>query len=281
MNLAAKFSSPQRRSRSSGAAIASSLLLAAQAHAQAPAQASAQAPAQAPTQAQTLADPSSGPAATVVAIVKVPKPWYAPRALVVSKMRDTLPQYAQLPGLRYKAFSFAREDGDFGGLYYWQDAASARAWFNAAWFERVRKERGVEGQVRFFDALISIDNTPGGTPQDIDSAAVGTLVEIAIPAGVGRDRLYAEFKAAVPTYQKVPGLLRKHFIVSEAGTFGGLYLWKDEASAKAWFNAAWHERVKTTYGTPAKIEWFDTPILLPTQRAENEAMDRALVVARP
>ena len=217
----------------------------------------------------------------VVVIVRVPKPWCAPRALVQGKMRETIPQYAQLPGLMFKAFSFERESSDFGGLYYWRDRSSAQGWFSPAWFERVRKERGVEGQVRMFDALVSLDNSAGGTPADTDSAAVSTLVEISIPPGVTRERLATEFAAAVPTYQKLPGLLRKHFIVSAQGTFGGVYLWKDEASARAWFNDAWRSRVVKTYGQEAKIEWFDTPILLPTQNASNQlASAGSMLVAR-
>jgi heme-degrading monooxygenase HmoA len=84
----------------------------------------------------------------------------------------------------------------------------------------------------------------------------------------------------VPTYQKIPGLLRKHFTMT-SNTFGGVYVWKDEASAKAWFNTAWHERVRKTYGQDAKIEWLDTPILLPTQNASNAVRTGAMVVATP
>jgi hypothetical protein len=105
----------------------------------------------------------------VVVIVKVPKPWYAPRALVTSKMRDTIPEYARLNGLAFKAFSFERQSGDFGGVYYWRDAGSAQTWFNPAWLERVKKERGADAQVRYLDAPLSIDNTPGGTPANSDS----------------------------------------------------------------------------------------------------------------
>ena len=114
-----------------------------------------------------------------------------------------------------------------------------------------------------------------------DSPSVATLVEIPIPAAVSREQVEAEFKAAVPVYRRVPGLLRKHFTVSETGTFGGVYLWKDEASAKAWFNEAWHERVRKTYGQDARIEWFDTPILLPTQNAANRLPADTLVTATP
>lgn len=216
----------------------------------------------------------------VVVIVKVPKPWYAPKAVVTSKMRDTMPEYAHLKGLAFKAYSFERQSGDFGGVYFWSDAASAQAWFNPAWFERVKKERNTDAQVRYLEAPLSIDNTPGGTPANSDSTTVVTLVDINTPAGVTRERLNAEFAASVPVYQKIPGLLRKHFTIT-GNTFGGVYVWKDEASAKNWFNTAWHERVRKTYGQDAKIEWFDTPILLPTQVPGNTPRTGAMVMAAP
>lgn len=219
----------------------------------------------------TEAAPAADAGTPVVVIVRVPKPWYAPRALIAGKMRDTMPQYAQLPGLLFKAYSFERDSGDFGGVYHWASAAQAQAWFNPAWFDRVRQERGVAAQVRRFEAPVSIDNTPGGTPADSHSSAVATLVQVPTPAGVGREQLIQGFRAALPTYRQVPGLLRKHFTLSEDGRFGGVYLWRDEASARAWFNADWHARVKQTYGAPAAIEWFDTPVLLPTGAAVNAA----------
>lgn len=232
--------------------------------------------AQAPAPANAALDAT----VPVIVIVKVPKPWYAPKGVVTSKMRDTIPEYSRLNGLAFKAFSFERQSGDFGGVYFWRDAASAQAWFNPAWFARVKKERNADAQIRFLEAPLSIDNTPGGTAINPDSTAVVTVVDITTPAGVTGERLNAEFAAAVPVYQKIPGLLRKHFTVT-SGSFGGVYLWKDEASAKAWFNTAWHERVRKTYGQDAKIEWFDTPILLPTQNAANTVRAGAMVVAAP
>jgi heme-degrading monooxygenase HmoA len=243
-----------------------------------------------------------------VAVVRVAKPWYAPRSAVVGKMRETLAQYAQLPGLAFKAFSIERTSGDYGGLYYWRDAAAAGAWFNAAWFERVKKERGVNGRVTFYDAPLSIDNTPGGTRFDdgataqaapaidrmlpladtgnagpagrTNSSSVATLVLIGTPAGVSREQIVAGFHQAAPAHRAIAGLLRKHFIIGDNGaSFGGLYLWKDEASAKAWFNAAWHENVRQRYGQAATIDWFDTPILLPTRDAANLPLASVMMTA--
>lgn len=203
-------------------------------------------------------------ATPVVVIVRVPKPWYAPRALVVSRMRDTIEQYAHLPGLLFKAFSFERASGDFGGVYQWQDRASAQAWFNEVWHERVRRERGQDAAVAMFDAVATIDNTPGGTAEDKSSAAVVTVLQLPWPAGATREQLTAGLLAAVPEYRTVPGLMRKHFILNdEAHTFGGVYLWKDEASARAWFTPERRATTQSRYGADPAMQWYDTPILLP------------------
>ena len=179
----------------------------------------------------------------VVVVDKVPKPWCAPRSVVASKMRDTVSEYARLNGLAFKAFSFEQQSGDFGGVYYWRDMGSTQAWFNPAWFDRVKKERGANAQVRYLEAPLSFDNTLGGTPANVDSSAVATVVDIITPQGVTQERLNAEFVADTPTNRKIPGLLRKHLTVT-SNTFGGVYRWKDEASAKARFDAAWHDRVR-------------------------------------
>jgi heme-degrading monooxygenase HmoA len=206
-------------------------------------------------------------ASPVVAMVRVPKPWYAPRALIVRRMRDTQAQYAALSGLRFKAYSFERASGDFGGVYLWQDRAAAEAWFNTAWFERVRRERGVEGQVLLLDAPVTVDTAPGGPAADADSPSVTTWVSLPIPPGVTRAQLVAGFQAAVPEYQRVPGLLRKHFVIEADGRFGGVYLWRDEAAARAWFSDSWRQRALKAYGAQPTLTWFDTPILLPVQPA--------------
>jgi hypothetical protein len=221
-------------------------------------------------QAATVSGAGFEPTSAVAVIVKVPKPWYAPKSVVVGRMRDTMPQYESLPGLSFKAFSLAQVDGQYGGIYLWTDLASAKVWFSPAWFERVEKERGAKGDVRLYEVPVAIDNTPGGTPANAESVSVATVVSIAIPAGIGRQRLVKEFEAAIPVYQKVPGLMRKYFTLSEDGRFGGIYLWKDQASAERWFNDAWKERVRKTYGSESVIEWFDTPILLPSKLDRNK-----------
>jgi hypothetical protein len=195
----------------------------------------------------------------VLAIVKVPKPWYAPRFVVSGKMRDKMPQYAALPGLAFKAFSFAQADGAFGGLYLWTDAASARAWFSPAWFERVQRERGVAAQVRLMQVVAVIDTVPGGTPTDPDSPAVATLT----PGTAGSSA--AETSPAAPhalleADKRVPGLLRRYRVVDDEGRAGVFSLWRDATAARQQLDAP----------TQAASEWFDTPILLPSTLPANQ-----------
>jgi heme-degrading monooxygenase HmoA len=218
--------------------------------------------------AQAAAAPPNAPT-RVVAIVKVPKPWYAPRSLVVGKMRDTTAQYERLPGLQYKIFSLSQTDGQYGGIYLWKDRATAQNWFNPAWFQRVEKERGNKAEVRLMDAPVVLDNAAEQSLKVNAENTVATLVTVTQPSQIDRERLVQEFAASLPVYRQVPGLMRKYFIITDDGKFGGVYLWDSQASAQAWFNDAWRVRVRQTYGADANLEWFDVPILLPSQLVEN------------
>jgi hypothetical protein len=96
------------------------------------------------------------------------------------------------------------------------------------------------------------DDTPAET-------TVATIVVIKTPPGVTRPMLDAGFKQAVPIYEKIPGLLRKYFIVN-GDSFGGMYLWKNRASAEAWYSDAWRAKAKATYGSEPQLTYFDAPV---------------------
>jgi Putative mono-oxygenase ydhR len=66
---------------------------------------------------------------------------------------------------------------------------------------------------------------------------------------------------SAPTYAAVPGLIRKYFTIGQAD-FGGLYLFRDRASAQAWFNDAWRARVVATYGAQPTVTYFDVPLVV-------------------
>jgi hypothetical protein len=97
---------------------------------------------------------------------------------------------------------------------------------------------------------------------------VATLVVIKTPSDLTRAKIEAGFAASVPTYQKVPGLIRKYYTVNGDG-FGGIYLWKDRAAAEAWYTAAWAAQCKQRYGTECQLTWFDTPLQIDGQAASE------------
>ena len=42
---------------------------------------------------------------------------------------------------------------------------------------------------------------------------------------------------------------------------GGVYLWRTMDGARCARNAAWLERVRTTYGSKPVVQYFETPIV--------------------
>lgn len=97
---------------------------------------------------------------------------------------------------------------------------------------------------------------------------VAVLVVVPTPPGLPRERIEAGMNASVPQYEKLPGLIRKYFTIQPEG-FGGMYLWKDRASAEAWFGPAWHERVRKTYGRDGTVTYFDVPVALEGKNADG------------
>ncbi len=90
---------------------------------------------------------------------------------------------------------------------------------------------------------------------------VAVVVVIKTPPPITRPILEGEFRKAAPTYQKIPGLIRKYFTAT-GDTFGGIYLWKDRAAAEAWFSDAWRARARTTYGSEPSVSYYDAPLII-------------------
>jgi hypothetical protein len=205
----------------------------------------------------------------VVTIVRVPKPWYAPQMLVVSKMRDSMAEYAKIPGLTYKVYTLAQADKRYGGIYLWQSRQSAEAWFNPNWFARVEKERGAPGEVRTFEALKALDHTPGGTPVDERSAAVAALITVPAVAGADADAAMervATLRSTLGT--AASGLLREMWVTGHGGV-GLVLLWRNPEAGTPHLNEAWHARVARAVGAPPLVEWYYAPILLPSTMPTN------------
>lgn len=69
------------------------------------------------------------------------------------------------------------------------------------------------------------------------------------------------FLSTAPTYRGVPGLLKKHYVLSEDGvTAGGVYLWNSRAEAEAMYTEAWRAFVRDKYNTEPSVTYFDSPV---------------------
>ena len=86
-----------------------------------------------------------------------------------------------------------------------------------------------------------------------------TIVIAKRPPNVPRDKLDQLIVASVPTYQKIPGLLRKFFTVNDE-SYGGMYLWADRKAAEAWFTPTWAAQVKERTGADPQVIYFVSPV---------------------
>src|SRR5262245_11366296 len=71
----------------------------------------------------------------------------------------------------------------------------------------------------------------------------------------------AGFQATAPEYLRMPGLVRKHYCLTEAGDCAvGIYLWKSKADAEACYTAEWKARVTAVYGAAPEIRYAAVPV---------------------
>ena len=88
--------------------------------------------------------------------------------------------------------------------------------------------------------------------------AIGTFK---LPQRLTVEEAGAVFKSTAPRYLGKPGLIRKHYYVSESGDrAGGIYLWKSKADAEACYTSEWKAQVADKYGAPPEIVYVNAPV---------------------
>jgi Putative mono-oxygenase ydhR len=92
---------------------------------------------------------------------------------------------------------------------------------------------------------------------------VTTIVQFKLPGPTNLEKAKELYKGTAPKYQKVAGLIRKYYLLSEDGeTGGGVYLWETKAHAEKLFSAEWRQFIKDRYGAEPVITYFETPVLI-------------------
>jgi hypothetical protein len=81
----------------------------------------------------------------------------------------------------------------------------------------------------------------------------------------------ASFEASAPSYQNLPGLMRKHYLRAEDGSVGGgVYLWESRAAAEAVYDDAWRLRLTERFGTAPTVEYYESPVTVDPDRITVE-----------
>ncbi|MCE3604316.1 YdhR family protein [Massilia sp. P8910] len=89
------------------------------------------------------------------------------------------------------------------------------------------------------------------------------ITAFALPKPITHGEARSIFLSTAPTYQDVPGLLRKHYLLSEDGaTAGGVYEWNSRADAEAMYTPAWRAFVRKKYGAEPTVNYFDSPVMV-------------------
>ncbi|MBX2800515.1 MAG: hypothetical protein KTR31_22745 [Myxococcales bacterium] len=125
-------------------------------------------------------------------------------------------------------------------LLYWPDEAA-----EAAGLE------GLEpGATRAFDLPVRIRDAEDGSP------SVVSIVAVPAPWYATKAMITSAFRDREAEYLQAEGLPQKDFLISRGGQrreVGGVYLWRDEDAADAWYDDAWHADIEDRYGEPADL----------------------------
>jgi hypothetical protein len=88
-----------------------------------------------------------------------------------------------------------------------------------------------------------------------------SIVTFKLPKRWTVDEAAAVFKSTAPKYLRKPGLVRKHYYVTEAGDrAGGIYFWRSKADAEACYTAEWKAMVTAKYGAAPEILYAAVPV---------------------
>jgi hypothetical protein len=102
-----------------------------------------------------------------------------------------------------------------------------------------------------------------------DSTPVVAVVKIPIPKGVTRAQVVAGMVKTIPEYEKLPGLVRKYYTLTDDGKFGGIYLFENRKAAEDHFNDEWRANIVKTRGAPAEVTYFSVPIVIEGPAAQK------------
>jgi len=90
---------------------------------------------------------------------------------------------------------------------------------------------------------------------------IASIVTFRLPQAWTVEQAAEAFRSTAPKYLGMPGLVRKHYYVSESGDrAGGIYFWESRAAAEACYTQQWRDTVAARYGSPPEILFIEVPV---------------------
>ncbi|MGH1356214.1 MAG: hypothetical protein ACRBBS_14185 [Thalassovita sp.] len=97
------------------------------------------------------------------------------------------------------------------------------------------------------------------------------LVKFVLPSPVPRAALLERFKQSEQRFRGLPNLIRKYFCYDEANQTGhSVYLWTDEAAARAFFNAEFTSNFAQKFGATPELTHLDTLMVVDNEQDKTE-----------
>jgi hypothetical protein len=97
----------------------------------------------------------------------------------------------------------------------------------------------------------------------MEAQMIIVLTSFTVPKALSRAEARKIFLGTAPTYQGVPGLHQKHYVLSDDGaTVGGIYFWRSRREAEAMYTPSWRSFVREKYGTEPTVTYFDSPVVV-------------------
>lgn len=102
---------------------------------------------------------------------------------------------------------------------------------------------------------------------------ITATVRYRLPPHIDDAACRAHFHQIAPGFQRVKGLISKHFIWSENGSAGGVYQWETLADAQAFYSGPWRDGIVERYGMHPQIEFYEVFALTDNTRGTVELFD--------
>lgn len=217
----------------------------------------------------------STPQSTAITIVRVKAPWWAPRFVITGRFVDSIPEYAGAPGLMHKAYTFS-DAGEFGGVYLWDSRASAEQWFNEAWHERVKRVRGVDGDVRILDVRSTATGASMPMGRALPQHGLRTDAVVTWLSSTSKNARLEDLATALPL---ADGLVRVSIVAEADGSLGLVTLWSSREAATTYWSTARRAEAAKHLGETT-LSWFEAPVLLDAAQAKRDVPAQAAGVAR-